>query len=49
LERFDIGLILFDEISGNIELKRKPLESSILSIYKNETNFYAKELFLASI
>lgn len=49
LERFDIGLILFDESTGEIELKRKPLESDTLSIYTSETNFYAKELFLASI
>ncbi len=49
LERFDIGLILFDEATGDIELKRKPAGSTMSSIYRDETNFFAKELFLASI
>ncbi|HEY1645453.1 MAG TPA: hypothetical protein VGF75_03640 [Candidatus Saccharimonadales bacterium] len=49
LERCDVGLILFDENTGDIELKRRPAEGQTLSFYRDETNFFAKELFLASI
>lgn len=49
LERFDIGLILCDEETGTIELKRKPVITQDFAFYKDETNIYAKELFLASI
>lgn len=49
LERFDIGLILCDEETGMIELKRKPVITQEFAFYKDETNIYAKEVFLASI
>ncbi len=46
LDKFDIGLILFNHNNGNILIKRKPQKNLALSIYEEITGIFAKELFL---
>jgi len=46
LDRFGIGLILFDQSSGKISFKRKPQQNMLLSIYEDIMGVFAKEVFL---
>lgn len=46
LDKFGIGLILFDEKNGDIWIKQKPSKDSKLSFYEDVMGVFAKELFL---
>jgi len=46
LEKFGIGLILFNSKTGNIWIKRKPVKNTVLSFYEDVMGMFAKELFL---
>lgn len=46
LDRFGIGLILFNENDGNIWIKQKPSNNIRLSFYEDVMGIFAKELFL---
>lgn len=46
LDRFGIGLILFNENNGNIRIKQKPNCNIRLSFYEETMSAFAKELFL---
>lgn len=46
LDRFGIGLIIFNQVSGEIEVKKKPTQDEYLSFYKDEMGLFAKEHFL---
>ncbi|OGI58127.1 hypothetical protein A3C60_01255 [Candidatus Nomurabacteria bacterium RIFCSPHIGHO2_02_FULL_37_45] len=45
LDKFGIGLILFNPETGNIIVKRKP-QKNYLEVYKETSSMFAKELFL---
>ncbi|MBU3979386.1 hypothetical protein KJ980_06125 [Patescibacteria group bacterium] len=46
LEKFGIGLILFNNKTGRIWIKRKPIKNNVLSFYEDVMGLFAKELFL---
>jgi len=46
LNKFGIGLILFNEKNGGIWIKQKPRKNSLLSFYEEVMGVFAKELFL---
>lgn len=45
LDKFGVGLILFNPETGKIIIKRKPLKN-YLEVYKETRSLFAKELFL---
>lgn len=46
LDKFGIGLILFNEKNGDIWTKQKPSKNTLLSFYEDAMGIFAKELFL---
>ncbi|MDO8657356.1 MAG: hypothetical protein Q7K55_01350 [Candidatus Levybacteria bacterium] len=46
LDKFGIGLILFNEKNGEIWIKQKPSKNILLSFYEDLMGIFAKELFL---
>lgn len=46
LNQFGIGLILFNEENGEIWIKQKPTNDTLMSIYDHLLGQFAKELFL---
>lgn len=46
LDKFGIGLILFNENNGDIWIKHKPNTKIVLSFYEEVMGVFAKELFL---
>lgn len=46
LDKFGIGLILFNEKNGDIWIKQKPSKNILLSFYEDLMGIFAKELFL---
>lgn len=46
LERFGIGLILFHPESGNILVKKHPSKSTLMNLYDDLLDLFAKEEFL---
>lgn len=46
LDTFGVGLIIFDQSTGELTLKKKPIEGTYLPFYKDEMGLFAKEHFL---
>ncbi len=46
LKQFGVGLILFDQNNGQIQVKIKPAQNIFLSIYEESLDLFARELFL---